>query len=117
MRQRNGEFSFLRHYMLLEDEVLFGFCQYYDCFYAQEEWYSVEMAGQIYSIDYLIGEEAYLRKGYGKAIVKALVNKIKAESPEAKIIVQPEEENLPSCKALLASGFIFDDEKRYYILV
>ncbi len=31
-------------------------------------------------------------------------------------IVQPENENIPSCKALMANGFVYDEEMSYYKL-
>ncbi|MFT3738671.1 MAG: hypothetical protein QM786_07915 [Breznakibacter sp.] len=69
-----------------------------------------------FSIDYLIGEENYLQKGYGKEIVKLLVGKIHELSDEIDIVVQPENENTASCKALLANDFVYDETKKYYIL-
>jgi len=116
IRERNGSFSFLHHFIVMKDDNPIGFCQYYDCFDAQEEWYSVSRADEFYSIDYLIGEEAFLGKGYGKQIVRLLMNEIYNSSPHSKIVVQPDNDNLPSCKALLANGFIYDEEKEYFIL-
>lgn len=117
IKERDGDFSFLSHYLVLDDSnIPFGFCQFYDCFDAKEDWYSVSSPNKMYSIDYLIGEEEYLGKGYGKEIVKVLVNKIlEVKNPEA-IVVQPEQDNIASCKALLANNFIYDVEKGYYIL-
>ena len=54
---------------------------------------------------------------YGKGIVKLLVEKIRELNPEAKIVVQPENENIPSCKSLLANGFIYDKEKESFELL
>lgn len=80
-----------------------------------EDWYSVSKPNHTFSIDYLIGNENYLRKGYGKEIIRLLTQKVKAEQIAEKIIVQPDIENIPSNKALLANGYIFDSEKNYYI--
>ena len=117
IEKRHRDFSFLSHYLVLDDNnVPFGFCQFYDCFDAKEDWYSVVSPNKIYSIDYLIGEEEYLGKGYGKEIVKVLVNKIlEVKNPEA-IVVQPEQDNISSCKALLANKFIYNVERAYYEL-
>lgn len=114
IKERNGSFSFLNHFIVLNDDKPVGFCQFYDCFDAQEEWYSITQPNEIFSIDYLIGEENFLRKGYGKRIVKLLMNEIDKRNPEAEIVVQPEDENIASCKALLANGFVYDSEKEYY---
>jgi len=116
IKERNGEFSFLTHYIVSVDGLPIGFCQHYDCFDAKEEWYDIEQAGRTFSIDYFIGEEAYLKKGYGKAIVKELVSVIlNTKNPDA-IIVLPEDENIASIKSLLSNGFKFDTDKEYYIL-
>lgn len=116
IRERNGNFSFLHHFIVLKNDKPIGFCQYYDCFNAQEEWYSVNQPNEIFSIDYLIGEEEFLRKGYGKKIVALLIDKIYIHNPKAAIVVQPENENIASCKALLTNGFEYDKEKEYYKL-
>jgi RimJ/RimL family protein N-acetyltransferase len=70
----------------------------------------------MYSIDYLIGEEEYLGKGYGKEIVRLLMDEIYSLSPEAEIVVQPDNDNIPSCKALLANSFVYDAGKEYFVL-
>ncbi len=117
IKERNATFSFLHHFIVSADDKPIGFCQYYDCFDAKEEWYEVDESGKIYSIDYLIGEEQYLRKGYAKEIIKRLTEKIKSNNKPEKIIVQPENENIASCKALLSSGFVYEEEKKYYLLM
>lgn len=116
MRERNGEFSFLSHYIVEENDNPFAFCQYYDCFDAQEDWYSVRSSGHTFSIDYLIGDQEYLGKGYAKMIIKALIEKVKSHPDAKKIVVQPEMENIASCRTLLSNGFLFDDELQYYYL-
>ncbi len=114
IKQRHGSFSFIHHFIVMDDHQPIGFCQYYDCYDAGEDWYSVEGPGKTYSVDYLIGEESYLGKGNGKKIIQLLIQAIQAKTQAEEIIVQPEEENLPSCKTLLACGFEFDQAKGYY---
>lgn len=116
IRGRHDHFHFLNHFVVLKDSEPIGFAQYYDCFDAKEEWYVANKPGEFFSIDYFIGEEVYLQKGYGKMIVKLLVNEIECQYPKPKIIVQPENENIASCKTLLANNFTYDIEKCYYIL-
>ncbi|GAB6121273.1 GNAT family N-acetyltransferase [Dysgonomonas termitidis] len=116
IEEREGEFGFLNHYIVYDGNTPFAFCQYYDCFDAQEEWYTVSYPARTYSIDYLIGESSYLGRGYGKAIVKALINKIKSHEGAMEIVVKPEKENIPSCKTLLSCGFTFNDDKQYYTI-
>ncbi|MDR1698449.1 MAG: acetyltransferase [Prevotellaceae bacterium] len=115
IKERNGAFGFLHHFIVNQVDKPIGFCQYYDCFDAQEEWYSVESRGKIFSIDYLIGEKDFLRKGFGKQIIKLLIDEISKEHQHFEIVVQPETENTASNKTLLASGFIYDETKQYYI--
>lgn len=116
IRERNGEFAFLNHYVAYWDNIPVGFGQWYDCFDAKEEWYQVEKPDEMFSIDYFIGEELFLRKGYGKSIIRALVQKIKQHQPHAQIVVQPELDNIASGKALLANGFMYDEGRKYYFL-
>lgn len=117
IKERKGSFKFLNHFIVQKEYSPVGFCQYYDCFDAREEWYYADQPGKIFSIDYLIGEEDFLQKGYGKKIVRLLINEIYNRNPEAEIVVQPEDENIASCKALLANGFIYDRTKGYYKLI
>jgi GNAT superfamily N-acetyltransferase len=116
VKERNGEFSFLHHFIVNNKNKPIGFCQYYDCFDAKEPWYSVESRGKLFSIDYLIGEENYLRKGFGKQIIKLLIDEISKENKNFEIIVQPEMENTASNRTLLANGFNYDENKQYYTL-
>lgn len=64
----------------------------------------------------MIGEIDYLRKGFGKAIIKQLMEKIKAQNNAKRIIVQPEPENKASCNTLLSCGFIFDEVNKIYVI-
>ena len=115
VNNRGNEFKFIKHFIVKLNGKRIGFCQFYDCNDAQEEWYIINKPKEIYSIDYLIGEEEYLNKGYGKMIVKKLIEKIKTEGGK-EIIVQPELENKASNGILIANGFIYSNEKEYYSL-
>ena len=116
IKERKGNFSFLNHFIAQEENHPIGFGQYYDCFAAKEDWYTVDRPHELFSIDYFIGEEDYLRKGYGKQIIRLLVERIKTQYPHAKIIVQPDSDNIASCKALLGNGFVFAPKANYYTL-
>jgi RimJ/RimL family protein N-acetyltransferase len=78
IRERHGTFSWISHFIVMCGDVPIGFCQYYDCFDSQnfEEWNGrkFENRGEDYSIDYLIGNENYLGKGYGKELVRLLMD-------------------------------------------
>lgn len=114
-KERNEAFAFLNHFIVFLDTLPIGFCQYYDCFYAKEEWYNVDVQGEVFSIDYLIGEEIFLGKGYGKAIVAELIEMLKQKKAN-EIVVLPEIDNVPSCKALVANGFVYDESRKYFYL-
>jgi RimJ/RimL family protein N-acetyltransferase len=114
IQNRHGAFRFIRHFLAFSGEQPIGFCQYYDCFDAKEDWYEVGEKGAVYSIDYLIGEADFLGKGYGKAIVMELERIIRAEPVAKCIIVQPEPENAASCGTLLSCGYQFDETRQYY---
>jgi RimJ/RimL family protein N-acetyltransferase len=113
IKNRNGEYSFIKHFIVKIDSLRIGFCQYYDCFDAQESWYKISKQKHTYSIDYLIGEENYLHKGYGKEIIRQLIEKVKTEGGK-EIIVQPDTENVKSHKVLLANGFDYVEKNEYY---
>lgn len=116
VKNRHGDFEFLHHFIAEVDGKPIGFCQFYEYARGGEDWHGdLDVAG-VYSIDYLIGETAYLGKGLGAVIVGALVERI-GERPDARrIIVQPEPENEASCGALLSNGFSFDSAHALYVL-
>ncbi|MEM5770678.1 MAG: GNAT family N-acetyltransferase [Bacillota bacterium] len=116
INERHGAYAWIRHFIVMEGETPIGFCQYYDCCDANdmEDWYSVTTPGDTFSIDYLIGNEAYLSKGYGKAIIRLLSNTIQAVEAARRIIVQPDAENHASNHVLLANGYIYDAQQEYF---
>ena len=120
IRERKSRFSWIHHFIVMAQQTPIGFCQYYDCFDAGEleDWYDVIVRGDTFSIDYLIGDAAYLGKGYGKAVVRALRYTLQQTAGAAarQIIVLPELENCASVGVLLANGYVFDAEKGYFFL-
>lgn len=116
VENRDGEFSFIHHFVVETERKPIGFCQFYEYCHSGEEWHGeTEIAGT-YSIDYLIGDTDCLGKGFGKAIVGALIEKVKGQPGAERIIVQPESENKASCNTLISSGFSFDSAKGIYII-
>lgn len=113
LHERCGEFSFLTHFIAEVEGVPIGFCQYYDTFFAgkHEVWNDEpgvgEKQGEIFSIDYLIGEPEYLRRGFGKAMIVQMLDRIR-ELGAKTVIVEPEKENTYSNRALEASGFAWN---------
>lgn len=116
VEKRNSDFVWLHHYIVETNGYTIGFCQYYEYHNSEEVWHGdVEVEGT-YSIDYMIGESDYLKKGLGKAIIKELITKVSSIANAKRIIVQPEPENAASCKTLLSCGFRFDEVNGIYLL-
>ena len=111
---KNGEFDFLKHFLVYYGDRKIGYCLYADCFFLkelEEEGHDFEdLYGDVteenhtYEIGYLIGEEEYLNKGIGKIIVQLLEDKIIAQGGH-EIAADPSEENIISIKTLLSNGF------------
>ncbi len=117
VENREKEFHWINHFIVECNGNPIGFCQYYEFKNSGETWHgNVELEGT-YSIDYLIGEQDYLKKGYGKEIISWLVDAI-SHIPNAKrIIVQPENENLASCNTLLTNQFSYDTTNEIFIKI
>lgn len=113
---RKGDFSFIRHFIIEADGEPIGFCQHYPYWRSGEVWHgNIPLAGT-YSIDYLVGEEAYLRKGCGAAALRLLIRDAFSRADASRIIVQPDIENVASQNVLKAAGFRFDAENHLFIL-
>lgn len=114
INNRNGKYSFLRHFIVYHNDRKIGYCLCADCFLLkdlEEEGHDFEdLYGDVkeknhtYEIGYLIGEEAYLNKGISKIVIRKLEEMI-IESGGCEISADPSEENTFSIKALLSSGF------------
>lgn len=116
VKKRNREFSFLHHFIAESEGKPIGFCQYYEYCHSQEDWHGNADIDGTYSIDYLIGVTEYLGKGYGKEMIRLLVEKVKLHHNAKRIIVQPEPENKASCNTLLSCGFSFDKDNKIFIM-
>lgn len=100
--------------MILYNDVKIGFCQYYRMNEAGEIWHGAIKTAGTDSIDYLIGEGAYLGRGYGRTAVQKLLSIIALEPGAHLVIVQPEKENTTSCNTLLSADFLYDGANRLY---
>ena len=116
VEKRNSKYNWIKHFIVEYDGELFGFCQYYEYYKSGETWHGNFNIENTYSIDYMIGDISYIRKGFGKEIVKELIKIIKGKNINNKIIVQPEVDNIVSCKTLLSAGFKYDIENKIYVL-
>jgi len=114
VNNRNGEYDFIKHFIVYHNDQKIGYCLYADCFFLkdfEEEGHDFEAlygdvaeANHTYEIGYLIGEEEYLNKGIGKMIIQILEEKIIGLGGR-EIAADPSEENIISIKALLSNGF------------
>ena len=114
INERNGQYSFLKHFIVYYNDRKIGYCLYADCFflkYLEEERHDFqEMYGDVaeqnhtYEIGYLIGEEEFLNRGIGKRIIQILEDRI-IKIGGKEIAADPAEENIISIKALLSNGF------------
>lgn len=116
LQERNGEYKWLTHFIVLWQGIPIGLCLYYKCIDSDEDFGTLPLTGS-YGIDYLIGEEAYLGKGLGKAMVTLLVNKIFSFPDARRITADIDKENLASKMTLLSCGFSLVDAEcsRYMI--
>jgi len=117
IKERRGEFCFIRHFITMIGRKPVGFCQYYRCSDAMEDWYGDISLDGAFSIDYLIGEEEYLGKGYGKATVLHLTETVFSLQDAKRILVQPDPENQASCRTLMACGFTYDEKNKLFYKV
>ncbi len=115
VRRRKDEYRFIHHFIACIGDLPIGFCQYYDCFDAEENWYRVGRRNTIFSIDYLIGEERWLGRGFGKAMIRALEEIVSARSATGRIIVLPDEDNAASRGTLRSRGFRYDERRGYFV--
>ena len=113
VNNRKNKFSFIKHFIVQINSEDIGFCQYYTYKDGKEDWYDSDEVEGIYSLDYCIGNTNYLNKGYGKEIVKKMIEKITLDGGK-KIIVNPEKDNLPSCNTLKSIGFNYNNKNDYY---
>ncbi len=114
VKNRNGKFDFIKHFIVYHTDRKIGYCLYADCFFLkdlEEEGHDFEsLYGDIleknytYEIGYLIGEEEYLNKGISKIVIRKLEEKI-VETGGREMSADPSEENIFSIKALLSNGF------------
>lgn len=110
IRERHGEFSFIDHFIASSGGTPFAFCQLYPCAPAGEEEFSLYPREGTYSIDYMIGEDGFVGRGFGKAVVNALVDRVFALPDTQLVVVKPDPDNAASRATLESCGFALDPE-------
>ena len=117
IKERDEKFNFVKHFVAFYDEKPFGFCQYYACSDVKAEWNTNYPIAGSYSLDYLIGEEEFLGRGLGKAVINLLIGEVFSLAAAERIVAKPDEGNKASQNALLSNGFVFDAENKTYCLL
>lgn len=101
IKERNNEFHWIHHFIVLYDDKAIGFCQYYKCKDGDEDFWDLEVEG-VYSIDYLIGEESCIGKGVGKQMINVLIDTIFSFSDALRITADIDKNNKVSEGVLLS---------------
>lgn len=114
VNNRHGKYDWIHQRIAMHGGKAIGFGQYYAYICSGEDWHGKAEVDGTYSIDYMIGEADYLRRGLGKQIVMGLVREVERIEGARRIIVQPEPENRASCQSLVSSGFVFDEVNEIY---
>ncbi len=114
--KRENEYSWINHYIIYSEDTPIGFCQYYPYWMSGEDWNGNIPVQNTYSIDYLIGNDNYLRKGCASKALKLLNSIIFTISDARRIIVQPDEANNASRNTLFSVGYSYDEENKVFIL-
>ncbi|MDH6364476.1 RimJ/RimL family protein N-acetyltransferase [Enterococcus sp. PF1-24] len=109
INHRYDEFQWLTHLIVMWGDTPIGLCQYYNCQDSGEEDFGTLPLAGSYGIDYLIGEEDYLGKGLGKALISLLVDKIFSFPDAQRVTADIDKANQASEKSLLACGFVLID--------
>ncbi len=90
-------------YIIHVDERPIGFIQAHDASEADSEGNS-EPAGT-YGMDLYIADIDYIGKGYGTAILRQFIEKLKQEHPVKKFIIDPDVHNIAAIKTYSKVGF------------
>ena len=105
---RKEAFHWITYNIVLFQDKPIGLCLFYRCADSDEDYGTLPIAGS-YGIDYLIGEEAYLGKGLGKALITLLVDRIFAIPDAQRVTADIANDNAASRQALLSCGFVLVD--------
>lgn len=95
-------------YLVLEDEIPFGYIQYYHLDATGEKagkWLP-PLPSNTVGIDQFIGDATYLHKGYGTRMIIAFIEYLRVIKPTiTTVIVDPEPENTVAIRCYQKVGF------------
>ncbi len=112
IREHDGEFRWITYLIATVQGRPIGLCQYYKCEDSADEDFGTLPIKGSYGIDYLIGEEAYLKKGFGKGIITLLIDTIFSFEAAQRITADIDGNNQASHYSLLSCGFTLLDVGR-----
>lgn len=118
IKDENGDYSWICHFIAELDSVPVGFCQYYDCGKTGKGYSWDNEPPGTFGIDYLIGEEAYLGKSLGRQLVRLLSDTVPEREDVMQLIADPIVEegrvNTASVRVLEANGYVYDAATKLY---
>lgn len=109
-----AESDWITYFIVEIDGSPIGFFQYYDTSKAPDGVWS-DTPNRTAGIDYLIGEEQYLRKGVGVEIIRTIIPMIKKLEWYRYLIADPDPDNISSIEVLKRNGFTLQDNGLYML--
>lgn len=104
-----GAFQWITYLIVLWERQPIGLCLYYRCEDSKGEDFGILPLTGSYGIDYFIGEESQLGKGFGKGIIRLLSERIFSLPDAQRITADVDRSNEASIRALLSNGFTLLD--------
>lgn len=119
IKGRDGEYSFIHHFIVEDNQMPIGFVQYYDYNRIPLKEREIQQPYGTYGIDYMIGNRNLLGQGIGRILVQLICNKILEDNPKAvQIVADPAIEemrrNEASIRVLEINGFRYDEKYELY---
>jgi len=108
--------SWIHYFIAIADRTPIGFIQYYETNKAPEGIWSDEPEGTV-GIDYLIGDESFLLRGYGNEIVRETICKIRQTNKHRFVIADPDIKNPASVSVLINNGFIIQKSGLFKLIL
>lgn len=114
IRGRKNEFSYIKHFIVLLNDIAVGFCQYFDSTKTEKGFEWDNEPDGTYGIGYMIANENMHGKGIGTQVVRLICDKVISSENVKQLIADPMTENIPSIKVLLSNGFTYDSNTGLY---
>ncbi len=105
LRLVEGAGSATKLCMVLIDGEPAGWCQWYRWGDYPDEAKAMDVRDDEVGADYAIGVTGLLGRGFGTAMIAALVAEVRRHHPGAGLVIAPEAANIPSRRILEKNGF------------